>query len=328
MTRVAMIGAGAASGAHVQALHAMGCEIVSVVTRRPERARAVQELFPDARRCWPAAESLAGVDLAVVASPSSTHRDVVAEAARCGVDVVVEKPLGTGLEAARDLVWLARKAAIGLAVCFQHRAKPAGHALHRLARDGTLGAITGGLVHVPWWREQSYYDEPGRGTYERDGGGVLIIQAIHALDLALWCLGPPIRVAACGRRSRAHLLEAEDVLSGVLDYGDHLLTLHASSAAHPGSDEEIWLTGTEGTAVQKGAGLTLNGKPVVASGPISTASDPRGMPVEWHRALLEDALASFAERREPLASGGSALLTQSVVAALYRSTESGRWEKL
>src|SRR5205823_4001264 len=86
--------------------------------------------------------------------------------------------------------------AAALAVCLQHRTKPAGRALRALVDSGALGTFTGGSVSVPWWRPASYFAEPGRGTYARDGGGVLITQAIHTLDLLLWVLGTPVRVRA------------------------------------------------------------------------------------------------------------------------------------
>ncbi|MEZ0072461.1 Gfo/Idh/MocA family protein [Planotetraspora sp. GP83] len=331
--RVALIGAGFASRPHVLALHELGHEVVTVVTRREDRARNVQFVFPGAKRCWPASEALdAGVDFAIVASPTNTHLEVVTEAAARKVDLLCEKPLGANNDQAIDLVRIAREAGIGLAVCFQHRAKPGGRALHDLVRQGTLGQITGGFLHVPWWREQSYYDDPGRGTFERDGGGALMVQGIHSLDLVLWVLGMPRRVVASGSRSPAHKLEAEDVFGGILDYGDFVITVHATTAAFPGREEELWLTGTKGTAVQHGAALDLYqdiSMEVVASGTnATTATDPTGMPVEWHRSVIKDAIESFAEGREPLASGESALLTQRVVAALYRSVVSNSWETI
>ncbi|MBO3747807.1 Gfo/Idh/MocA family oxidoreductase [Streptosporangiaceae bacterium NEAU-GS5] len=331
--RVAMIGAGFASRPHLLALHDLGHEVVSVVTRREERARNVQALFPRAKQCWPAAPALdEGVDFAIVASPTNTHLEVVTEAAARGVDLICEKPLGASLDQAEALVRIAREAGIGLAVCFQHRAKPGGRALYRLVRAGQLGEITGGMIHVPWWREQSYYDDPGRGTFERDGGGALITQGVHAVDLVVWVLGPPRRVVACARQSPVHKMEAEDVFGGLMDYGGFVITVQASTAAYPGREEEVWLTGTKGTAVQHGAALDLYqdiSMEVVASGTnATTATDPTGMPVEWHRSLIKDALDCFAAGREPLSGGAAALLTQRVAAAFYRSARSDRWETI
>lgn len=335
---VVVVGAGTGAGAHLRALREIGCPVVGVVTHHPDRIAAVRALFPDTRVCWPATEALdLGADLAVVASPAGTHLAIVREAARRGIDVVVEKPLEARLDRAVGLVAVARDSGVGLAVCFQHRAKPAGRALRSLVGNGALGTFTGGAVTVPWWRPQSYYDVPGRGSYDRDGGGVLITQAIHTLDLFLAVAGPPVRVRVDASRV-AQRLEAEDTILGVLDYdGGRLVPVYATVAAYPGRDEELWISGTSGTALVRGADLlrytAVGAEPEVmvdgsADAGGSTAADPGAMPTAWHRALLEDAMESFATGREPLAGGASALVTQRVVAAMYRSAGNGRWVEL
>jgi predicted dehydrogenase len=313
--------------------------MVAVVTHHPARVAAARALFPDVRVCWPATEALdLGADVAIVASPAATHLDVVREAARRGIDVVVEKPLDASLDRAEQVVAVTRDSGVGLAVCLQHRTRPAGRALRSLVETGALGAFTGGAVTVPWWRPRTYYDEPGRGSYARDGGGVLITQAIHALDLFVSALetavGAPVRVRADATRV-VQPMEAEDTIAGVLDYGGgRLAPVYATVAAHPGRDEELWLSGTAGTALLRGADLLRYTAPgtepdlVVTGGGGSTAADPGAMPTAWHRALLEDAMRSFATGGQPLASGASVLVTQRVVAAMYRSAGAGDWVDL
>jgi predicted dehydrogenase len=329
--RVVVVGAGLGAGAHLRALHEMGCHVVAVVTRHAGRAAAARALFPRTRICWPATEALdAGPTLAVVASPADTHLDVVAEAADRGIHVVVEKPLDARLDHAERLVAVTRERGVGLAVCLQHRAKPAGRALRSLVRDGTLGAFTGGAISVPWWRPQSYYDEPGRGSYHRDGGGVLITQAIHALDLFVATVGPPTRVWAHVSRT-VRRMEAEDTVTALLDYDGRLVPMYATVAAFPGRDEELWVSGTAGTALLRAADLVRFDTPgadptvVVADRGASTAGDPSAMSTGWHRTVLEDAIDAFATDREPIAGGPSALVTQRVVAAAYRSAQLGHW---
>jgi len=332
MTRVVVIGAGNGAGAHLRALRELDWAVTAVVTGHPERRAAALAVFPGAHVDWPATEALErGADLAVIASPANTHLELVREAAARGIDVVVEKPLEVRLDRAEELVRVARDAGIGLAVCLQHRTKPAGRALRALVDSGALGTFTGGSVSVPWWRPASYFAEPGRGTYARDGGGVLITQAIHTLDLLLWVLGAPVRVRAeCGRATQP--MEAEDTVTGVLDYGGgRLVPVYATLAAYPGRDEELTVSGTAGTAYLCGAELlrfpTPGAEPevVTAGDAASTAVDPSAMPTSWHRALLADAIDAFREGREPLASGPSALSTQRVVAAMYESARTGDW---
>jgi UDP-N-acetyl-2-amino-2-deoxyglucuronate dehydrogenase len=331
--RAAVLGAGLAAQPHLAALQAEGCEVVTVATRDEGRAARVRERFPGARRCWPAETALEdGVDLALVLSPAGTHLELVRAAAKHGADVLVEKPLDVTLPRAADLVHAAEEAGVGLAVCYQHRAKAAGRGLRDLYASGELGDLAGGTVLVPWWRPQEYYDQPGRGTYERDGGGVLITQASHALDLFLWTAGPPHRVMALAGTSALHRMASEDALGAILDYGDgRIVTLQASTAAYPGRDEQLTVSGSRGTAVLTGAELAVFRTPgeaaeILATEPASaTAADPSRQPPGWHRTILRDALAAFAEGREPLAGGRSALTTQRVITALYTSAATGNW---
>jgi predicted dehydrogenase len=330
--RVVVIGAGFGAGAHLRALRQLGCQVAAVVTGHPERRAAALAMFPDAEVDWPATEALRrGADLAIIASPSDTHLEVAREAVARRIDLVVEKPIDARLDRAEELVELARQGGVGLAVCLQHRYKPAGRALRSLVGSRGLGTFTGGSVTVPWWRPREYYDEPGRGTYARDGGGVLITQAIHTLDLFVSVVGAPLRVRAQGGRV-VQPMEAEDTITGVLDYGaGRLVSVHATVAAFPGRDEELCIAGTAGTALLRGADLMRYPAPgaepevLVADPAASTAVDPSAMPTAWHRALLEDAVESFAAKRPPLADGPSALVTQRVVAAMYEAARTERW---
>jgi len=212
-------------------------------------------------------------------------------------------------------------------VCLQHRLKPATAALHALLREGGLGRLTGGVVVVPWWRGQEYYDRPGRGSPGHDGGGALITQAIHTLDVLVYCAGLPERVVGAATATLAHRMAAEDVAAATLRYpGGALVGLVASTAANPGGTERVELWGTAGSAVLAGGGLTVfdpRPRVVVAESGASAASDPGALPLDWHLRLWRDTLDAFAEGREPCASGRSALDTQRLVDAIYRAAASG-----
>jgi UDP-N-acetyl-2-amino-2-deoxyglucuronate dehydrogenase len=329
--RVAVIGAGLAAGPHLDSLQRRGDEMVTVLTRSDEHADRVRARFPLVRRVSSLDEAFEdGVDLTVVLTPTSTHLDVVQAAAANKTDVIVEKPLEADLPRAIRLVETAETAGVGLAVCYQHRAKAAGRFLHDLVAEGALGDFVGGVVQVPWWRPQSYYEEPGRGTYARDGGGALITQAVHALDLFLWTVGPPRRVIALAGTTPVHSMEAEDTLGAILDYRDgRMVTLHATTAAFPGLDERIVLHGSLATAELTGSKLVFH--PEKAEIPLDKyrSADPSLKSASWHQTIYDDALAAFDEHREPLASGRSALVTQQVVQALYDSAASGgQWAEI
>lgn len=333
MKRVALIGAGLAAGAHLRALAALGHDVATVVTGDDARLARVRQHFPGARACRDVAEALAAdVDAALVLTPPATHLEIVSTVAGAGVPAVVEKPLDVSLPRAIRLVEAAENAGTGLAVCLQHRAKPAATALRTALDDGLLGEPLTTAVTVGWWRDPGYYAEPGRGTYARDGGGVLITQAIHVLDLVLWLVGAPARVSAVAGRSPRHHAEAETVVGAVLDYGGgRSVTLTTTVAAYPGDDERVLLVGSEGTAELVGAALRTHlvsgaeGPHVDAGERSSGVSDPADVPTAWHEALLADAFAAFDAGRPPLADGASALVTQRVIAAVYRAARTGDW---
>lgn len=335
--RVAVLGAGLAAGGHLRALHRLSeeleLEVVSVATREEARADRVRGMFPGARRRWPAEDALDDADMALVLTPPNTHLELVRAAAARGVHVLLEKPLDRTADRARLIVEAADVAGTGLAVCLQHRAKDAGRGLREVVTSGAVGSIVGGSLEVTWWRPQAYYDEPGRGSRDRDGGGVLITQAIHTLDLLVWALGPPRRVVATATRSPAHDLEAEDTLTGLLDFGGGTgVSLFTTTAAFPGSAERITLTGSRGTAVLNGPNLELHpndGAPTRswgAAGPAGIGPDTDEMPSAWHVGVLRDAVTAFRTGTEPLAGGRSALATQLVVEALYGAARTGAWE--
>jgi UDP-N-acetyl-2-amino-2-deoxyglucuronate dehydrogenase len=334
VTRAVVLGAGVSGLAHLAALDAAGIEVACVSTRDAGRLSAARELIPDVPVAWPpsAALNAPGVELVVVATPPGTHLELVTLAAARRLDVLVEKPLELDLPRSRRLVEAAEDAGIGLGVCFQHRTKPAAVALRDLVRRGGLGKVTGGTVTVPWWRGQEYYDRPGRGRVDHDGGGVLITQAVHFLDLYTWCVGMPGVALGAAGLGPGHRIQSEDVFSGTLRYANGaLVSLAATTAAYPGGVECLTVWGTRGTAVLRGGDLVVHdgtdpgGRMVVSDAAPGAGSDPAGLPVRWHRRLIQSTVDAFRNGRRPPCDGRSALATQSLVAALYRSAAKGVW---
>ena len=167
------------------------------------------------------------------------EREFVEEARHAPVERAV--PVATPL--------VRERAGVRLGVVLQHRFRPAAGALARWLREGALGDIAAASVCVPWWRPQSYYDEPGRGTLERDGGGVLLTQAIHTLDLFLSLTPPLSAVAAFATTTPLHRMETEDLACAALRFRNGALgTLDATTASYAGYAEQISIVGTRGTA--------------------------------------------------------------------------------
>jgi predicted dehydrogenase len=172
---------------------------------------------------------------------------------------------------------------------------------------------------VPWWRPQGYYDEPGRGTLARDGGGVLMTQAIHTLDLFRSLVGVSEVVAAQATRTAMHRMETEDYASALVRLGNGAPgSIVATTTAFPGGPERIEITGARGTAALIGRRLQiayLDGEQEVveAEGSTGAGANIMDFPHEAHRALIADFLDAVAQGRDPAATGEEALATQKLI---------------
>ena len=228
------------------------------------------------------------------------------------------------------LVEAAEAAGIKLGVVFQYRFREASERLRALLREGALGELAAANVICPWWRPQSYYDEPGRGTLARDGGGVLITQAIHTLDLMLSLTGPVAEVAAIAGTTRLHRMETEDFAGAGLRFANGAYgALIATTAEYPGFPERIELIGTKGTAILAAGVVTLHyqdgreerfGEEQGTGG----GADPMAFPHDAHRALLADFLDAIDQDRSPRVTGREALRVHHFIDAVLRASAEGR----
>lgn len=330
---LAVIGAGMGWGPHALGLRDLAdrVEVVGVYSRseaRRDQAAAehgvpitddVDGLIADPR-----------VSAVLVITPPDTHLDLVRRAAAAGKHVLVEKPVELDLHRARAVVAAAEAAAITLGVVLQYRTKANARRLAGLVRAGSLGRLVTASVSVRWWRTQGYYDQPGRGTLARDGGGVLMTQAIHSLDLFLTLAGPVAEVACFAGTSLAHRMECEDVACAALRFaGGAIGALDATTASYPGFPERLELVFERATVLLVGEELRLFHRDGAeehfpADGAHGGGADPMAASHEHHRALMEDFLDALDGNRAPIASGASALHVHELVEALVRSGREGR----
>jgi UDP-N-acetyl-2-amino-2-deoxyglucuronate dehydrogenase len=223
---------------------------------------------------------------------------------------------------------------VRLGIMLQHRAMDVVADLRELIVTGELGPLVAAEISVPWWRPQTYYDEPGRGTYARDGGGVLISQAIHSLDLALSFTGPVAAVTAVAATTGAHSMEAEDFVVAGLQFDSGAVgSLFATTAAFPGRPETIRLHHAAGTATLRSAVLTVewHDGTIDTFGTDSTTgsgADPMAVSSDLHLAVITDFVEAVRSGREPLVSGREALDVHRVIEAIERSSRSHHREPL
>ena len=265
------------------------------------------------------------VQAVIVATPPSTHLEICERCFAAGKHVLLEKPIELNLERATRLLELATLAGLQLGVVLQHRFRQASQVLQKLLMDGRLGEVQAASVRVPWWRSQAYYNEPGRGTFARDGSGVLLTQAIHTLDLFRALVGVQSVKSAVVRQTQLHQMETEDHVSALLVLGNGAPgDLMATTAMYPGFPETIEIIGTLGSARLTGGNLQvhfLEGEPVTISseGGTGSGANPMDFSHEPHRELITDFMQAISEKRAPSVSGAEALKTQALIGELLRA---------
>jgi predicted dehydrogenase len=273
----------------------------------------------------------ASVQAVFVLTPPYTHLDIVARCAAAGKHVLLEKPLEIDSMRSHQLVDACRDAGVKLGMMLQHRLRPAALAMAERVASGALGQMTSAQVDIRWWRPQSYYDVPGRGTRERDGGGVLITQGIHTLDMYLSIVGAPSEVAAFANTSAAHRMECEDVVAAALRYANGAATtINETTAAFPGFAEKVEYSGTLGTATLCSGLLEvhyLDGKLETFGQKQATgfSANPMDFTHHSHQAVIEDFLDAIANAREPTITGASALVVHRLIDVLLESAATRRF---
>ena len=266
------------------------------------------------------------VDFVILATPPNARLDICQRLAEAGKPVLMEKPVERTAQAARQLVDLFAEHDLPLGIVLQHRARASALQLANLLAEGKAGTLRSVEITVPWWRPQSYYDEDGRGSYNRDGGGVLISQAIHTLDLALQFSGPVSSVQALCRTTGHHQMEAEDFVSAGLVFRNGAFGhIFASTASFPGRTEDIWLHFQHLSAhllsdqlvVHWQSGQTEQFGTSSATG---AGADPMAFSSAWHQAVMIN-FCDHLDKAEPLlASGASALAIHDLIEALETSS--------
>jgi len=324
---MALVGLGSASLPHLRSLQDLTdrIDLRYAITRHPhsDRIKPYNGPVQLLSTLQPALED-PKVQAVIVATPPSTHLDICKACFAAGKHVLLEKPLELNLGRSTQLVEAAQNAKLNLGVVLQHRFRDAAIALQKLMDDGALGEVQAASVRVPWWRSQAYYKQPGRGTLARDGGGVLLTQAIHTLDLFRALVGVQSVKAAVVRQTRLHQMETEDHVSALLVLGNGAPgDLMATTAMYPGLPETIDIIGTRGSAHLSGANLEvhfLEGESLTVTSEGGTGSGTNIMDFSHgpHREVLIEFMNSIVQQRPPRVNGEDALKTHFLIDELLR----------
>ena len=337
--KAALIGLGMVSGTYGAALADLAgtVTLAGVYARDPDaRARFLRQhgaVLGAVCRAYGSIDEICAdpeVDFAILTTPPNARIEIVRALAAAGKPILMEKPVERTAAAAREICDICARAEVPLGIMLQHRMRPAAQALTRICETGALGPLHMVEVVVPWWRDQAYYDEPGRGSYGRDGGGVLISQAIHTLDLMLSITGPVAEATAMVAQSGFHRMEAEDFVSAGLRFASGALgTLFATTASFPGSTERITFHFASASAVLEGNLLTVTGQDgrQDSHGTRATTgagADPMGFAADWHRDMIADFATALDAARPPRVPGHAALAVHDLIEMLERSGRLGQ----
>ena len=325
---------------HAKALaEIVGVKLVAAYNRSPAKGREFAAkhgiVFADTPE-----ELLANpaVDIVCLCTPSGDHLAPAIACAKAGKHVVVEKPLEVTLARCDELAAACAKAGVTVAGILPRRFGAGAVALKAALEAGRFGKLTLASALIPWWRTQAYYDSAAwRGTFALDGGGAVMNQGIHTVDLLLWLLGAPKRVSATAGLVAHDGIEVEDIAAGWIEFANGCRATLASSTAcwsGTGFPAEIRIHGTTGAAVLRDDKLTAFEfeKPLTADASVlapategggAGANDPKAIGHAWHRANLEEAVAAIRGGTQPAVNGAEGRKAVELILALYQSAQAG-----
>ncbi|MGB8457381.1 MAG: Gfo/Idh/MocA family oxidoreductase [Candidatus Acidiferrum sp.] len=335
---IGLIGGGNISETHARAARAIpGVEIAAIHGTNAEKiARLGREYGGTPYHDLYSFLDHRPMDLVMIGSPSGLHGEQGIAAAQLGLHVLTEKPIEISTARADALIAAAKESGVQLGVIFQDRTKPHIRQLKSWLDQGLLGKILFVDARVKWYRPPEYYaNSRWRGTRAFDGGGALINQGVHTIDLLLWLLGDVVRVQA---RTTAllHKIEAEDTVVATFEFSSGALGIfHATTAAYPGYPRRVEISGTEGTVILEhdrivAADLRSTSAPIESalarlfesakdenqSASSATVSDFRG-----HQAFLEDFLAAIRQNRAPACDGLEGRRSIALIESIYQAAK-------
>ena len=330
--RVGLIGTGAVARKHARAYLNIGYQIVACTSFREETARAfAAEFGTQFISDWEAVCRHPEVDFIDVSTFPEFRLEPVEAAAAAGKHALVEKPMATNLETAARMIEIARRGGVLLGVISQHRFDDASLFLSRALAAGRLGKLLECDCYVKWYRSAEYYARSIKGSWKTEGGGALIGQGIHQVDLMRWLAGPVSDVFAMWQLGARHRIESEDVVNAVLRYSSGATgVIQAATAFWPGFTERTEFHGAKGTAIISGDKLTTwaveddSGEPAPVVGQsASGASDPMAISFVPFERQFRDFGDAIAQGRKPLVAGEEGYQALELVDAVYRSCRTG-----
>lgn len=337
--RVGIVGCGTISKIHAEVIRSIDrMELVSACSRSDQKRNSFcNEFGINGYADYDSFLEKDDLDVVVLCTPNGTHLDYGLKAASAGKHLIVEKPLEITVERGKKLIEQCKRNGVGLAVIFQSRFIEDVRKLKQVVDDGAIGQLVMARASIKWFRDQAYYkDAPWRGTLSLDGGGALINQAIHTVDLLLWLTGPVARIQAFKGTLTHEGIEGEDnIVASILFKNGALGVLEASTSVIPAQNRIIELHGTKGTAILDADHFTLSGPDVSTdtqtvednvekkTGSAGASSPLAGFTIAHHLAQYHEIIKHIDAQTDPPVTGNESLQSLALVQSAYRSAETG-----
>ncbi|TQR15532.1 Gfo/Idh/MocA family protein [Psychrobacillus soli] len=328
---VGVIGLGAIAQIHFEAIKK--CEqlkLTGIYARKQDQARSEAEKWgcvafqsPDELMANP------NVDIVVLLTPPGIHKELINKAIHYNKHILLEKPIGTYLKDIEEYIQAASEKNLSFSVVSQHRFDNASQLVKEKIERGYIGEIVGANCSVNWYRDTDYY-QGWRTKQELAGGGVLAIQGIHTIDLMLWFLGEVESVKGYVTNRLHKDIGVEDTAMATVKFANGSLgSISASTSSYPGFPARLELLGTNGSITIEGDRLVFyqsnldENPPIVQVKSAKTTDSPSDVSIEPFVTQYEDVIRSIEQSKEPLVSGEEAFKAYRLVAAIYKSSETG-----
>jgi UDP-N-acetyl-2-amino-2-deoxyglucuronate dehydrogenase len=345
--RFGIVGCGVIGPTHAEAIVSLpNAQLIAVADIVPAKAQRLADryhvkAYTDLQTMLDTEQ----LDVVDVCTPSGLHGEHACQIMRAGSHVIVEKPMEINHDRIEEMLQVQRATARKMAIISQHRFDAASNQLHQLIEQKAFGRLVMGNAAIPWWRSQKYYDSGAwRGTWALDGGGVLMNQSIHSIDVLQWLMGR-VRSIQAYTDTLVHKMETEDAAVAILRFENGALgTIAATTGAYPGVTTRIEIFGDKGSAVIENdrlGYLHLASDETEEAGPYgggmkkeritplpATASDPAALQSITHALQIEDMIRAIQEDGTPLVDGAEARHPVEIILGIYESAQTGNEVKL
>lgn len=336
-----IVGTGTIGAFHAKAIESLpGARLVAACDTNPQSLEAFRQTYPV--KGYTDVQALVEdpeISIVTIGTPSALHVEPALAAIAAGKHIIIEKPLEVTLERCDRIIEAAEKAGVTAACVFQNRFIAGAQVLKQAIDAGRFGRMTLGDAYVKWWRSQDYYDgRSARGTLELDGGGALITQAIHAVDLLQWFMGPVVEVSAFADTLGHERLDFEDVTVAALRFASGAMgVIEAATAVYPGFFKKLEVSGTGGSAVLEEESLTtwsfaeetadderLRAEYRNKGDSGGGAADPTAIDFRLHAAQFQNLMDALEGKTELLIGAREGRKAVAIILAIYESARTGR----